>query len=69
VEVVSGCVTELTWTRDRAEREVGEGMALVAAARASKSKLSKLSKFIPFRSRSVPVAMVLDSLGVGFIPF
>ena len=66
VAIVSECVTELTWTLDLADREAGEGMALVAAARASKSKLSR---FIPSRSRSAAVGGALDSLAAGFIPF
>ena len=54
---------ELTRTRDLAAREAGEGMALVAAVRTSKSKLSRL--------RSLRSSSALDdvTLGVVSIPF
>lgn len=46
---VSCCLVVLTFTLDLAAREAGDGIALAAAVRASKSRLSKL---IPSRSSS-----------------
>ena len=66
VEAALGRVAELTCTRDLAAREAGEGIALAAAVSASKSMLSR---FNPLRSRSAPVAMVLESVGAVSIPF
>lgn len=50
---------ELTCTRDLAAREAGEGMALVAAVRASKSKLSRL--------RSLRSSSALDDVTMGVV--